>query len=74
MFMQFDFGSLIQRTGNFLLVILLAGGFISLRFDLREMALKKLKREERAARVLGWLQISLGVSLWFVRWLVTNFF
>ena len=72
--LQLDFGGIIQRIGNIFLILLIGGGIISLRFDLHEMTLKGLAREEKAARILGWLQISFGLALWLVSRLAVNYF
>ena len=70
---RINFGNIIHRTGGLLFWILIVGGIIALRFDQREMALKKFEREQKVTKVLGWLQISLGLALWLVTNLVVNF-
>ncbi|MGG1312011.1 MULTISPECIES: CLC_0170 family protein [Cohnella] len=43
-------------------------GFLILLFDRKELRKKKLKKEERVAAVLGWLNVSLGILLWIGNW------
>jgi|GEM_PF-2218996 hypothetical protein len=68
--LRLSFGNIIHRAGGLLDLILILGGIYALRFDAREMALKKLVREEKLIRVLGWIQLSLGLGIWLVTKLV----
>ncbi|SFT07403.1 CLC_0170 family protein [Paenibacillus sp. BC26] len=49
--------------------LFLLTGFLILQFDIKEYRVKKMDKERKLSKVLGWMNLSLGAAL-----LVTDYF
>ncbi|MFM1655617.1 CLC_0170 family protein [Brevibacillus sp. B_LB10_24] len=59
---------------NYFIFLLLASGGLTLRLDAISYEWADLKREHRAARLLGWLNLLLGIAVLIVNWVYKRWF
>lgn len=57
---------------NFTILLFVFTGGLMLRFDVKGYQMKGMKKEEKTARVLGWLNIALGVVAFIGNWIIKN--
>lgn len=59
---------------NYIVILLVVTGILILRFDVKAYRLSKMRKEKKAAKFVGWLNIFLGVSLFIVNWATEKWF
>jgi uncharacterized membrane protein len=58
---------------NFTIFLLLFTGIIMLRLDVKVYQSVNLMKENKAARILGWLNLILGVVVFMGHWFYNSF-
>jgi uncharacterized membrane protein len=53
---------------NFVVTLFLLSGGIALIFDVKIYKRDQLKKEMKAAHWLGWINVGLGLIIFFVNW------
>jgi uncharacterized membrane protein len=59
---------------NFTIFLLLMTGGLILRFDVKSYEFMNLKKEKKMARILGWLNVVLGVAIFIGNWIYQIYF
>lgn len=49
-------------------ILLLLTGLMILLFDVKVYGQKRMKKEKKAARFMGWLNVSLGILTFVANW------
>lgn len=57
---------------NFTVFLMLLTGGLILRIDVKDYKTTDMKRENKAARILGWFNIVAGLGIFVVNWLYQN--
>jgi hypothetical protein len=61
-------------TGSFVIPLCLITGLIILRLDVKGYETSAMSKEKKLARVIGWVNVSLGILLFVGDWVVNMWF
>ena len=65
---MFTAGSILANV-DFVVTMLLISGILTLRLDTKRYKISGMVRERKAARFIGWLNISLSIVVFSVNWI-----
>jgi hypothetical protein len=64
----------IGYTGSFVIPLCLITGLIILRLDVKGYETSAMNKEKKVARVIGWVNVSLGLLLFVINGVVNKWF
>jgi hypothetical protein len=64
----------IGYTGSFVIPLCLITGLIILRLDVKAYETSAMNKEKKVARVIGWVNVSLGIMLFVGNWVSNKWF
>ncbi|MDN4075290.1 CLC_0170 family protein [Fictibacillus terranigra] len=59
---------------NYIVFLLVVTGVLLLRQDAKAYQVAKMKRETKAAKFMGWLNIAVGIFVFLADWAIEKWF
>jgi hypothetical protein len=59
---------------NYLVIVFILSGIVNIRYDAVSYKIMKMNKEQKFSRVLGWVNIVLGVLILVGNWTYEHFF
>ncbi|WP_274648912.1 CLC_0170 family protein [Paenibacillus humicola] len=67
-----QFGGGIGYIG-FIVTLMLITGILTLRIDTKRYEVSGMKREQKAARIVGWFNVVIAIGIYIGNWVIHKF-